>query len=772
MKERNGLISQQGIEALDGEKSFVCDATGPGVASKGRTENRENCAGNRSALCGTECLSALESQNNAVAGQKVSLTSEAAVRMAEYALARTREFGNSRGSESSKAIVPQECNQAMTHDLIEADEMDVEIVFYISDIHICHQIDIEGKALDEICGTIDLKVKELVDSLYGESGTIIVAGDIADSLEIARIFWISLINEIENRGYRLGLRHRTGRGWNIIVLAGNHELWDNDFDRLVSSRSVDAIIDEYRDMFWRKQGVYFLQNDLLMNYKNQDVKIVDEKTLLDFDDGELRQLLESATLIVLGGIGFAGLNPRFNASAGVYGHRAMEDGTLVARLTRDEEICQSARFEKLHEKMLRCASDKQVIVATHMPMSDWSSGQYNPNWVYISGHTHQNRFVREKDGVTVLSDNQVGYEPKEWHFNSFTRKGRFDPFLAREDGIYDITLEEYMDFNRGRGIHVSSCKWPGQIRVVKRADTYMFFLQGKNLSILSGGQRRKAAHSIEYYFDNLPFYQQRVKEAMGPYHQALETLSSEIKAFGGIGTIHGCIVDIDWWKHVYLNPYDGKITPYYAINMMYKWLYDDVPSLLEDNPNLFFPEESMSMVKGFQEAQAAGKLPVLSAQAGGDELALATVPGLVLDRDMYEPSRIMRSIQYIFDQDVVRIWNDDVFGENVPEDRHLPAKEKPRPIRRQAKVIPQKPKRPTKDELRIERAKKYAEKVSLRSDRKIEIDESSYTGARENVTALCKVCGHAWTTRADHLITRLYCPECRRSQRKAMAGKQ
>ena len=50
------------------------------------------------------------------------------------------------------------------------------------------------------------------------------------------------------------------------------------------------------------------------------------------------------------------------------------------------------------------------------------------------------------------------------------------------------------------------------------------------------------------------------------------------------------------------------------------------------------------------------------------------VPRVVLDKSMYEPSRIMRSIQYIFDQNVLRIWNDavlliedkDEFGEVTP----------------------------------------------------------------------------------------------------------
>lgn len=41
-------------------------------------------------------------------------------------------------------------------------------------------------------------------------------------------------------------------------------------------------------------------------------------------------------------------------------------------------------------------------------------------------------------------------------------------------------------------------------------------------------------------------------------------------------------------------------------------------------------------------------------------MTLATVPQLVLGTEMYEPSRIMKSIQYIFDDNIIRIWKDEI----------------------------------------------------------------------------------------------------------------
>ena len=50
-----------------------------------------------------------------------------------------------------------------------------------------------------------------------------------------------------------------------------------------------------------------------------------------------------------------------------------------------------------------------------------------------------------------------------------------------------------------------------------------------------------------------------MKAAFTPYRNALKTISKEIRAFGGNGNIHGCIIDIDFFNHIYVNPFDGKI---------------------------------------------------------------------------------------------------------------------------------------------------------------------------------------------------------------------
>ena len=55
---------------------------------------------------------------------------------------------------------------------------------------------------------------------------------------------------------------------------------------------------------------------------------------------------------------------------------------------------------------------------------------------------------------------------------------------------------------------------------------------------------------------------------------------------------------------------------------------------------------------------------------------------------------------------------------------------------------------------------KYYSKVMEVSNGKLKAH--NYTGSKNLVDAECVVCGYKWTTRADHLLSRAYCPICRK----------
>ena len=66
-------------------------------------------------------------------------------------------------------------------------------------------------------------------------------------------------------------------------------------------------------------------------------------------------------------------------------------------------------------------------------------------------------------------------------------------------------------------------------------------------------------------------------------------------------------------------------------------------------------------------------------------------------------------------------------------------------------------------EFRISKnAEKYAYKIKVLSEGKIVVDTNSYIGSKENVISRCEECGYIWTTRADHLLSRCWCPLCKK----------
>ena len=547
-----------------------------------------------------------------------------------------------RSSESPELMVRDEPDESSLH------------VYYVTDLHLEHQLRLSGKTLSKVESMIEEKVAELVSSLddtvdgfgtergigssqkvnYGR-GVALVGGDVADGLELTTLFYSAL-----SRGLPRMIK---------IGVLGNHELWDLGVDGKKRNRPLDDVTASYRDRL-KELGVYLLDNSLLIFHRGVALRHIREGILLKTDDAELTEVCRESTLLVLGGTGFSALNPTFNAEVGdIY------RGTL----DYDEDARRVERFRTVYEKMLRCVGDRRVIVLTHNPVHDWSNAALNPDWVYVNGHTHQNVILRKDDGTTVLSNNQVGYKPCEWCFDELIVRGRYDPFEGWLDGIYEITTVQYQDFNRGRGISMEPFKRKGTIWMLKREGTYMFvFSSGANLNLLVGGRLNRLDHPKEYYYENMSRYANGVRNAFAPYRRALDAISKEVRAVGGYGDIHGCIVDVDFWNHVYLNPYDGKVSYYYAESTVERKVFKTFRALLKSSPMRPMHPDGTYLLGRFDKARKGDDLPILSKRV----MPLASVPDVVLDTDtkMYDPSRIMRSIQYVFDQDVIRIWRDAV----------------------------------------------------------------------------------------------------------------
>ena len=521
-------------------------------------------------------------------------------------------------------------------------------VYYISDIHLEFQlrpIYHAGITTGEIEHFLDQNIRTMIKGADTQNGYLLIAGDVADSTALHRMFFMKL------KEYWRGT---------ILAVLGNHELWDDhpeSAEEQYQERTVDEIVEDYCDPepylreFVDSPGI--LQNSLFVRYKNQEDRIVSENQILDATAEELRELCERSTFLVLGGIGFSGRNPHYNADLGLYRETVQ---------TLEEDRKQSDRFLRVYQKIEACAGERRVIVLTHTQAENWLNEPYNPHWIYINGHTHINALLRKPDGTTVLSDNQIGYQPCKWKLSGFTVSGWYDPLEKYENGIHLITADLYADFNAGRGIVSTRCSYEGDIYALKRDGIYLFLLKrGKTLCLLEGSRRhRLECTDMAYYYDHMSQYHQNIKSAMMPYRQAVQQLAEEVRQFGGTGTVHGCIVDISFFSHLYLNPFDGTVSPYWTLDTLSREVYDTVLALIQ--------AQEPQLKKRYLKAAEKQEIPLLSRCADGGtshgKEALASVPRVLLGTELYEPSRAMRAVQYVFDQDVIRVWNEEILCAN------------------------------------------------------------------------------------------------------------
>lgn len=512
--------------------------------------------------------------------------------------------------------------------------------YYVSDLHLNHKLAArfprETSEL-EICEYLEGLAAELVSDVPTgncEVDTLLVLGDTSYNFEVASIFFSGL---------------RKHWGGDIVVTLGNHELWDYERggrgDR--PTPTVSDVVSRYREMF-SGYGITLLHNAVLARYRGFQDRVFDQDALDKLSDDELAHILARSTRVIVGGIGFSGLNKDFNATNGIY-------RDTVASL--EEERMQSQLMSALHERVRRLAPRSHVVVATHMPMRNWSREQMQPGWVYVSGHTHRNTFVEDGD-IRAYEDNQVGYGGTNARLMRFFIDQRYDPFRDLGDGIHEIERMDYIDFNRMRGIFVESNR-EGRVLMLKREGVYLFLFVWEvtgNLYLLSGGRITKLdVQDPRYYYENMVAYAAMVKEAFSGYQQVIRLVGDEVKRIGGQGTVHGCIVDIDFFNHIYLDPFTGKLTYYYALSVDDRVEYRSIRALFQERRPDLLPGLN-SLPKG--KNPDGSKVSIL---LRGGETALAESI-IATDTLMYKPSRTMLSIQYLFDANVIRNWNEDALG--------------------------------------------------------------------------------------------------------------
>lgn len=156
-----------------------------------------------------------------------------------------------------------------------------------------------------------------------------------------------------------------------------------------------------------------------------------------------------------------------------------------------------------------------------------------------------------------------------------------NPYLNLSDGLYETNIPDYLQFCKyinenmrggGKLLYKRCQDNKASMYVIKRKGYYGFFVvnmnegSSKGISIVNGGMTKKITKSVDlqWLFDSFEIVLSKYLNILSPLRLKQEELSSELQELGLSGSIHGCIVDIDFYHHIMLNPIDGTMTYYYS----------------------------------------------------------------------------------------------------------------------------------------------------------------------------------------------------------------
>lgn len=539
---------------------------------------------------------------------------------------KIRSFESIEDNEKSTELVLRSSGELSTMDNDESALSELGdsqfLVYYISDLHLMHTLQHFGSKSEN---DVDYVIHNIVNNIVNDidfNSILTIGGDVSSDFKVFEKFVQILHNELNQKHQNV----------DVIFVLGNHELWDfPDF-------SFNEIVEKYETLL-TKYGMYFINNDVLYYDAEWTMQRMTEFELMSFSEKEIREKFRDARIILFGGLAFAGYDNTFNADNGIYG----------PTINRDEEIIQSKHFESLYDKILQVIPDKRVVILTHMSMSCWHRDtDYHKGYVYISGHTHKNYFYDDGD-IRVYADNQIGYHNDNPHVKWLDLDSDYDYFSDYKDGIYEISPNEYKSFYRGKNESMTFNRKVKVLYMLKKNGYYCFICQNKSdsLCILNGGAIKKLSkNNIRYYYDNMDSIIATIRKPLDKYTSIQERIASEVRKFGGEGTIHGCIIDIDWYNHIYVNPIDLKVTGYWASDMTNKKIYRDVPSLLKKECPLLYKNYVKLIESNSQN------LPIIVSGVKDD---VSLLPQTYLNTDIYKVSRKIKQMQKL-NSNVLTTW--------------------------------------------------------------------------------------------------------------------
>lgn len=270
-----------------------------------------------------------------------------------------------------------------------------------------------------------------------------------------------------------------------------------------------------------------------------------------------------------------------------------------------------------------------------------------------------------------------------------------------EDGIHDITTDDYWSFYRKINPYKLKPTFSKihSIKFLKKDGFIMFVSVSKYGSVCSlyGASQRRLTGNLEYYYENLPNYGNAVLGRFSPYWDALYQISNQLKGlksdvkyletvaypkdvkqrekkgldpldletfiswnFGPPeGKVHGCIVDLSYFDHIYVNPFDGTIASYHADSMYDKRVYKNTEALLK--------AQRPDLLSDFKAHKKTGSPLLLCDKDETNHLAELQpeeeelYSAHVYDTDMYKVSNRLKELQTVYDHHLISRWEPAIY---------------------------------------------------------------------------------------------------------------
>ena len=272
-----------------------------------------------------------------------------------------------------------------------------------------------------------------------------------------------------------------------------------------------------------------------------------------------------------------------------------------------------------------------LIVISHCPVNDWlKEGEEDSQCIYFYGHDHHNRYVRDKYR-TIFADNQIGYTGNI-QMKLCSLGCVYDPFIRYTDGCHKISIEEYVLYYRYIGERLNEPKLINNILKQKDAGLYLIKHDG--------------------YYGFFVKTQKGVKMCVGGMVKQVSTINS-----------------MDYYNHIMVNPYDGKLTYYYSPVFGVAKQFASFDKLLESINTERLSEQITTAEQIEEQKKILGVLQKENALICQPQQNLSEYIDkmIFIDRkeSLYAVSRRVNQVQRLFSANLLREWDNTLVASKI-----------------------------------------------------------------------------------------------------------